>query len=133
IRWEPILVLKDRDLTEANLSYTDIRQIDFSGKKTVFDRADLTLAWAKNAHFNQAQLRGAVLMSAQLQGAWLSDARLQASSNLLAKDSPEVPKLANAFLDAEHCPGARGLTDAEIAKLKELAAKAKNPPPAPKQ
>lgn len=45
-------------------------------------------------------------------------------------DSAEVPKLAAAFLDAEHCPGARGLRDDEIARLKEIAAKA--PPPAPK-
>jgi hypothetical protein len=48
-----------------------------------------------------------------------------------AKDSPEVPKLAAAFLDTEHCPGARGLTEAEIAKLKEIAAKATQPAPKP--
>jgi hypothetical protein len=42
----------------------------------------------------------------------------------------EVPKLAAAFLDKD-CPGARGLTNDEIAKLKEIAAKP--PPPAPKQ
>jgi uncharacterized protein YjbI with pentapeptide repeats len=44
--------------------------------------------------------------------------------------SPEMPKLAATFLDTEHCPGARGLSQAEIAKLKEIAAQA--PPPAPK-
>jgi hypothetical protein len=35
-----------------------------------------------------------------------------------------VPKLAADLLDTEHCPGARGLSEAEIAKLKEIAAKA---------
>jgi hypothetical protein len=34
-RWEPILLLKERDLTEANLSDTDIRQVEFSG--TIFN------------------------------------------------------------------------------------------------
>jgi hypothetical protein len=46
------------------------------------------------------------------------------------EDSPEVPTLAAKFLDKD-CAGARGLSQAEIAKLKEIAAKA--PPPAPKQ
>ncbi|HMF06761.1 MAG TPA: hypothetical protein VKE72_07105, partial [Methylocella sp.] len=46
------------------------------------------------------------------------------------RDSPEVPKLAAAFLKTD-CAGARGLSEAEIARLKEIAAKA--PPPAPKQ
>ena len=41
-----------------------------------------------------------------------------------ANDSPEVPKLAAAFL-APDCAGARGLTDGEIAKLKAIAAKTK--------
>jgi hypothetical protein len=45
------------------------------------------------------------------------------------RDSPEVPTLAAAFLDND-CAGARGLSEAEIARLKEIAAKA---PPAPKQ
>ena len=31
-----------------------------------------------------------------------------------------MPTLAAAFLDEEHCPGARGLTDAEKAKLKAI-------------
>ncbi len=38
-------------------------------------------------------------------------------------------KLAAAFLDTEHCPGARGLSEAEIARLKEIATKAKPPTP----
>jgi hypothetical protein len=45
-------------------------------------------------------------------------------------DSPEVPKLAAAFLDKD-CPGAHGLSRDEIEKLKAIVAKA--PPPAPKQ
>jgi uncharacterized protein YjbI with pentapeptide repeats len=45
-------------------------------------------------------------------------------------DSPEPAKLAAAFLDTENCPGARGLGEAEIAKLKEIRDRA--PPPTPK-
>jgi hypothetical protein len=41
-----------------------------------------------------------------------------------AKDSPKVPKLAADLLDTEHCPAARGLSEAEIARVKEIAAKA---------
>ncbi len=45
------------------------------------------------------------------------------------QDSPEVPKLAAAFLHKD-CAGARGLSEAEIAKLKAIRDRA--PPPAPK-
>ena len=34
--------------------------------------------------------------------------------------SPEASKVALVFLDTEHCPGARGLSGAEIAKLKAI-------------
>lgn len=37
-----------------------------------------------------------------------------------APRSPEKAKLAAAFLDTEHCPGARGLSQDEIAKLKAI-------------
>jgi len=47
------------------------------------------------------------------------------------KDSPYPPAFAKAFLDEEHCPGARGLSEEDKATLKELAAKA--PSPAPSQ
>lgn len=47
----------------------------------------------------------------------------------LGADSPEKAKLAVAFLDKD-CAGARGLSEAEIAKLKAISARA--PPPAPK-
>ena len=40
-------------------------------------------------------------------------------------------KLAKAFLDAEHCPGAHGLSDDERAQLKEI--RDRSPPPASKQ
>ena len=46
-------------------------------------------------------------------------------------DAKELPKLAATFLDTEHCAGARGLSEAEIAKLKEIAAKAPSPTPKP--
>ena len=46
-----------------------------------------------------------------------------------AKDSPEVPKLADKFL-APDCAGAGGLSEAEIANLKAIAARAA--PQAPK-
>jgi uncharacterized protein YjbI with pentapeptide repeats len=84
-RWEPVLVLKGRDLTEANLRDTDIRQIEFSGG--IFNRAKLDHAWAANADFTEAsfvgaslafvQFQGALLGGAQLQGAWLGGAKLQ--------------------------------------------------------
>jgi len=83
-RWEPVLPLAKRDLTEANLSTTDIRQVDFSG--AVLNRAILYLAWAENAHFGGAQLQGASLIGARLQGArftslWgLGSAQLQGAS-----------------------------------------------------
>jgi len=46
-----------------------------------------------------------------------------------ASDSPETPKLAAAYLDKD-CAGARGLSEAEIARLKAIRDRA--PPPAPK-
>jgi uncharacterized protein YjbI with pentapeptide repeats len=45
--------------------------------------------------------------------------------------SPQVPELAKAFLDEEHCPAARGLTDAEKAKLKAI--RDRSPSATPKQ
>jgi len=45
--------------------------------------------------------------------------------------SPQKPALAKAFLDEEHCLGARGLTEAEKAKLREI--RDRSPPPATKQ
>jgi hypothetical protein len=45
--------------------------------------------------------------------------------------SPQKLVLAKAFLDEEHCPGARGLTEDEKAKLKEI--RDRPPPPAPKK
>jgi hypothetical protein len=45
-----------------------------------------------------------------------------------ALDSPEVPKLA--FLDKD-CAGARGLSEAEIAKVKAIRDRAPSPAPKP--
>jgi hypothetical protein len=44
--------------------------------------------------------------------------------------SDAATALASAFLDEAHCPGARGLSEADKAKLKEIAARAA--PQAPK-
>jgi uncharacterized protein YjbI with pentapeptide repeats len=74
-RWEPTLLLKDRDLTEANLSDTDIRQAEFSD--TIFNRANLDRAWAEKVHLDKAKLQGASLKEAQLQSASLNGANLQ--------------------------------------------------------
>ncbi|HEY4847316.1 MAG TPA: pentapeptide repeat-containing protein [Methylocella sp.] len=57
-------------------------------------------------------------------------ARLHGDVSPFAEDSPEKTKLAAAFLDEAHCAGAHGLSEADKAKLKEIAAPA--PPPAPK-
>jgi uncharacterized protein YjbI with pentapeptide repeats len=45
--------------------------------------------------------------------------------------SLQLSTLAAAYLDEEHCPSARGLTDTEKAKLKEV--RDRSPPPAPKK
>ena len=47
-----------------------------------------------------------------------------------AKDSSELPKLAEKFL-APDCAGARGLTEDEIEKLKAIAARAVAQAPKP--
>jgi hypothetical protein len=48
-----------------------------------------------------------------------------------SQDSPERPKLAAAFLDEAHCAGADGLSEADKAKLKEIAAPAAPQPAKP--
>jgi hypothetical protein len=48
---------------------------------------------------------------------------------LLAAQSPQLPHLAAAFLDEEHCPGAHGLTDVEKANLKENRDRSSSPVP----
>lgn len=78
-RWEPaISVRKNRDLTEANMRDTDIRQVEFSD--AILNRARLDNAWARDAHFDKAQLQGASLIDAQLQGASLNQAQLRGAS-----------------------------------------------------
>jgi Pentapeptide repeats (8 copies) len=53
--------------------------------------------------------------------------RLESS---FAPSGPQLPELAKAFLDEEHCPGAHGLSDTDKAKLKEI--RDRSPPPASK-
>jgi Pentapeptide repeats (8 copies) len=57
--------------------------------------------------------------------------RLEFESFPFGAGSPQPRKLAAAFLDEEHCPGAHGLTDAEKAKLKAI--RDRSPPPSSKQ
>ena len=45
------------------------------------------------------------------------------------EQSLHPPKLAQTFLDEEHCPGARGLTDAERIKLKRIRDRSSTPKP----
>jgi hypothetical protein len=54
--------------------------------------------------------------------------RLDGDESPFAKDSPEKPKLAAAFLD-KGCAGARGLSKAEIATLKAIRDRAKSQEP----
>ena len=41
-------------------------------------------------------------------------------ASFFSEQSPQLPNLAKAFLDEERCPGARGLSDAEKAKLEAI-------------
>ena len=54
LRWTATFSLRGRDLTELNLRETDLRHMDFSG--AILNHADLSFAWAKNAHFDNAQI-----------------------------------------------------------------------------
>jgi hypothetical protein len=42
------------------------------------------------------------------------------AQNPFGPQSPQLPALANAFLDEKHCPGAHGLTEYEKARLKAI-------------
>jgi len=57
--------------------------------------------------------------------------RLENTSATFYEKSPHPAALAAAFLDEEHCPGARGLTDSEKARLKEI--RDRSPSPVSKQ
>jgi len=74
---------------------------------------------ANGAHFALKQMLNSVF-SRDSEGMWQDDTK-------------ELPKLAATFLDAEHCPGARGLSETEVARLKRLAVEAKNTLHAPKR
>jgi Pentapeptide repeats (8 copies) len=56
---------------------------------------------------------------------------LEGGHSPFRRQSPQLPALAKAFLDEEHCPGAHGLTEPEKARLKEI--RDRSPPPASKQ
>jgi uncharacterized protein YjbI with pentapeptide repeats len=77
-KWVATLPLANRDLTGADLTYADVQHVDFSG--AILKRATLWFAWAKEAHFNHAQLQGASLDGAHLHGASLDRAQLQGAS-----------------------------------------------------
>jgi uncharacterized protein YjbI with pentapeptide repeats len=72
------LSLQWRDLTGADLSFTDVRHVDFSA--AILNRANFNNAWAKQAVFAAAYLRGASLNGASLRGASFSFASLQGAS-----------------------------------------------------
>ena len=106
-RWEPTLILKDRDLTEANLDNTDIRQVEFY--HATLNRAFLTCAWAEKAHFDRAELHGTVLDYAQLQGGSFAGAQLQGASLDVAQlqaASFRGSQLQSASLVNAHLQGA---------------------------
>jgi uncharacterized protein YjbI with pentapeptide repeats len=119
-RWEPILVVKGRDLTEANLTNADVRQIDFSS--ATLNRANLVGAWATAASFFGAHLLGAQLGIAQLQGVQLNGAELYGASLFGARlqgASLDLAKLQGAWLDFARLQGASlGLAQLEGASLK---------------
>jgi uncharacterized protein YjbI with pentapeptide repeats len=71
------LTLAGRDLTGANLSFADVRHVDFTG--AVLSRANFSFAWAEKAQFNGAQLQGVRFVATQLQSAWFLGARLQSA------------------------------------------------------
>ena len=97
-RWVASLPLGGRDLTGADLSEADVRHVDFSG--AILNRANLISSWAKKAHFDNAQLQGAVLVLAQLQGASLDNTQLQDASL-------DGAQLQGALLDNTQLQGAR--------------------------
>jgi hypothetical protein len=53
------------------------------------------------------------------------------SSVFFPDQSPSAKALASAFLDEAHCPGAHGLSEADKALLRVVAAPAAPPPPKP--
>lgn len=64
-----------RDLTGADLSGTDMRQMNFGGAKIT--NADLSNAWLQGASFVRAELQTTNLSGAQMQGARFYQAQLQ--------------------------------------------------------
>ncbi|MGH6837283.1 MAG: pentapeptide repeat-containing protein [Methylocella sp.] len=113
-RWVATLGLAGRDLTESNFGSADVRHVDFSG--AILNRASCVFAWADNAHFNGAQLQGAVLVGAQLQHASLVGARLQRAVLSAAQLQGSVldrAQLQGASLDSAQLQGA-SLKDAQL-------------------
>jgi len=118
-RWEPALLLRNRDLTEANLSDTDLRQVEFTS--ATLNRANFDRAWAENARLDKAKLPGASFKGAQaqsaslnganLQGAFLEKAQLQKALFLCAHsddrgNSSDCAQLQNANLNGAQLQGA---------------------------
>jgi uncharacterized protein YjbI with pentapeptide repeats len=106
-RWVASLSLAGRDLTGADLRAADVRHVDFSD--TILNGAYLYHAWAEEARFDDAQLRGARLDDAQLQGASLNEAQLQGASldgAQLQGASLNEAQLQGASLDHAQLQGA---------------------------
>ncbi|MFZ3325040.1 MAG: pentapeptide repeat-containing protein [Methylocella sp.] len=88
MRWT--LDLAGRDLTGAELSFADIRHVNFTS--AILRDANLSYVWAKQARFSFADLHGATLEGAQLQGA-------QFNGDVFLPDSLYGVQLQGANLD----------------------------------
>jgi hypothetical protein len=72
------LLLKNRDLTGANLEGVDVRYVDFT--EAILNLVNLDSAWATMARFGFAQLQGASLFNTRLQGSLFGNAIMRGAA-----------------------------------------------------
>lgn len=77
-RWLPVLSLSGRDLTGANLDFTDIRHVDFS--YATLNRVRMNLSLVSQSNFRGASLKEASLVGAQVQRVAFSGTAMQNSN-----------------------------------------------------